>query len=121
MAIRVNPGTEKTHECRGHKKSESRNGTQFAEIIMASGKATLTGRTQDSTRPRHAATSKRTCKKGAIHTGTILFALGSIQLLPVIRRRAAERGLSGGIAIPLILAVIGFVVFMVEAFELRLI
>jgi len=45
--------------------------------------------------------------------GAILFALGAIQLLPVIRRRAAERGLSGGIAIPLILTCIGFVVFMV--------
>ena len=49
-----------------------------------------------------------------------LFALGSIQLLPVIRRRVAERGLSGGVAIPLILAVIGFVVFMVGAFEATL-
>jgi len=45
--------------------------------------------------------------------GAVLFTLSTIQLLPVIRRRAAERGLSGGIAIPLILAVIGFVVFMV--------
>ena len=68
MAIRVSPGTEKTHQCLGHKKSESKIGTHFAETIMASGKATSTGRTQDSTRPRHAETSKRTCKKGAIHT-----------------------------------------------------
>ncbi len=69
MAIRVSPGVEKTHECQGHKKSESRNGTQLAETIMASGKhAASTGRTQDSTRPRHVETSKRTCKKGAIHT-----------------------------------------------------
>jgi len=45
--------------------------------------------------------------------GAVLFALGAIQLLPVIRRRAAERGLLGGIVIPLILAVISFVVFMV--------
>ena len=51
--------------------------------------------------------------------GAVLFVLGTIQLLPVIRRRAAERGLSGGIAIPLILAVIGFVVFMVGVWELR--
>jgi len=52
-----------------------------------------------------------------ITLGAILFALGSIQLLPVIRRRAAERGLSGGVAIPLILAAIGFVVFIIGAME----
>ena len=52
--------------------------------------------------------------------GAILFALGLIQLLPVIRRRAAERGLSGGMAIPLILACIGFAVFMVGIYELRI-
>ena len=51
--------------------------------------------------------------------GAVLFVLGAIQLLPVIRRRAAKRGLSGGVAIPLILAVIGFVVFMVGVWELR--
>ena len=50
-----------------------------------------------------------------LHTilGAILFALGAVQLLPFIRRRATEKGLSGGVAIPLILAVVGFVVFMV--------
>ena len=53
--------------------------------------------------------------------GAILFVLGAIQLLPVIRRRAAERGLSGGVAIPLILAVIGFVVFMLGVWEFRLV
>jgi len=76
MAIRVRPGV--AHECQGHKKSESRNGTHLAETIMASGKhAASTGRTQDSTRPRHAETSKRTCKKGAIHTRHWLrFAMG---------------------------------------------
>jgi hypothetical protein len=51
--------------------------------------------------------------------GAILFGLGTVQLLPVIRRRAAERGLSGGLAIPLILACIGFCVFMVGVWELR--
>ena len=38
-------------------------------------------------------------------------------MTPFIRRRAAERGLSGGIAIPLTLALIGFVVFMIGAYE----
>ena len=52
--------------------------------------------------------------------GAILFVLGAIQLLPVIRRRAAERGLSGGLAIPLPLALIGFVVFMIGAYEVRM-
>ena len=51
--------------------------------------------------------------------GDILFFLGTIQLLPVIRRRAAERGLSGDVVIPLILAFIGFVVFLVGDLELR--
>jgi len=45
--------------------------------------------------------------------GFILFVLGAIQLLPTIRRRAAERGLSSSIAIPLTLALIGFVAFMI--------
>ena len=63
MAIRVSPGVEKTHECQGHKKSESRNGTQLAETIMASGITTFTGRTQDSTRPGHAETSKELAKR----------------------------------------------------------
>jgi hypothetical protein len=52
--------------------------------------------------------------------GGILFVLGAIQLLPVIRRRAAERGLSGGVAIPFILACIGFTVFMIGVWGLNL-
>ena len=47
--------------------------------------------------------------------GAVLFVLASVQLLPAIRRRAAERGLSGGVGIPLILALIGFVTFVVGA------
>jgi len=59
MAIRVSPGTEKPHERQGHQKSESKNGTRFAETIRASGKyVATTGRTQASTRPRHAEISK---------------------------------------------------------------
>ena len=59
MAIRVSPGTEKTQQRQGHQKSESKNGTRFAETIRASGKhAARTGRTQASTRPRHAEISK---------------------------------------------------------------
>lgn len=49
--------------------------------------------------------------------GAFVFFLGVIQMTPFIRRRAAERGLSGGIAIPLTLALIGFVVFMIGAYE----
>ena len=52
--------------------------------------------------------------------GFALFVLGAIQLLPAIRRRADERGLSGGIAIPLTLALIGFVAFMIGAYEARM-
>ena len=51
--------------------------------------------------------------------GATLFFLGTIQLLPLIRRRAAERGLSGDVVISLILAFIGFVVFLVGGLELR--
>lgn len=49
--------------------------------------------------------------------GAILFILATIQLLPSIRRRAAERGLSGGLSFPFILALIGFLVFMIGIFE----
>ena len=51
--------------------------------------------------------------------GAVLFVLASVQLLPVIRRRMAERGLSGGVGIPLVLAAIGFVTFMVGALMAR--
>lgn len=56
-----------------------------------------------------------------LHTtlGAILFVLAVIQILPAIRCRAAERGLSGGIAIPFILATIGFVVFMIGIWHYR--
>jgi len=47
--------------------------------------------------------------------GAILFVLASVQLLPVIRRGMAERGLSGSVGIPLTLALIGFVTFVVGA------
>lgn len=47
--------------------------------------------------------------------GAVLFVLASVQLLPSIRRRMAERGLSGSVGIPLTLAAIGFVTFMVGA------
>ena len=48
-----------------------------------------------------------------------LFALDENLLLPVSRRRVTESGLLGGVAIPLILACIGFDVLMVEIYELR--
>ena len=74
MAIRVSPGTEKPHECLGHKKSVSRNGTWFAETIRASDKyIASTGRTQDSTRPRHAETSKK-CLQRRSHPHKTLVA-----------------------------------------------
>jgi len=44
----------------------------------------------------------------------------AIQFLSIIRCMAAERGLSGGFAIQLILAVIGFVVFIVGVLSIRL-
>ena len=52
--------------------------------------------------------------------GAIVFVLSVIQLIPMIKRRAAERGLSGGNSIPLILAAIGFAVFLVGIYELRI-
>jgi len=45
--------------------------------------------------------------------GLLLFVVSVVQLLPWIRQRAVERGLSGGVGIPLVLLGIGFVVFMV--------
>lgn len=48
-----------------------------------------------------------------IFLGSVLFILGSIQMLPWVRRRAAECGLSGSVAIPFIFVCIGFVTFMI--------
>lgn len=39
--------------------------------------------------------------------GTITAALGIMQMLPPMRRRAAERGISGSIVVPGILACFG--------------
>ena len=41
--------------------------------------------------------------------GTALFVMGVIQMLPWFRRRAVERGFSGWIGIPAILAGIGLI------------
>jgi len=51
----------------------------------------------------------------SLQRGTVSQFEWNLQLLPVIRRRAAERGLSGGVGIPLTLALIGFVTFVVGA------
>ena len=76
MAIRISPGTEKPHECQGHKKSVSRNGTWFAETIKASDKyIASTGRTQDSTRPRHAETSKKCLQRRSHPHKTLIIFL----------------------------------------------
>ena len=41
--------------------------------------------------------------------GLLLFVVSVVQLLPWIRQRAVERGLSSGVGIPLVLLGIGFV------------
>jgi len=41
--------------------------------------------------------------------GAVLFVMGVIQMLPWFRKRAVERGFSGWIGIPAILAGIGLV------------
>ena len=45
--------------------------------------------------------------------GAITAALGIIQMLPPMRRRAAERGMSGSIVVPGILASFGLVCMIV--------
>ena len=45
--------------------------------------------------------------------GAITAALGIIQMLPPMRRRAAERGMSGSIVIPGILASFGLICMIV--------
>jgi len=49
-----------------------------------------------------------------IHTilGALSFLLGIILLMPFMRRRAAERGMSGISAVPLGYVIIGFIVFL---------
>lgn len=44
--------------------------------------------------------------------GFVLFLLGSVQMLPWFRRRAVERGFSGWIGIPAILACIGLITML---------
>ena len=46
--------------------------------------------------------------------GILLFALGSIHLLPGMKTRAAERGFSGSALMPLIFVGLGFVFVMVD-------
>jgi len=48
--------------------------------------------------------------------GVLGFTLGVIQMLPLMRRRAEERGFSGSILIPFIFVVIGFVSFVTGVF-----
>ena len=48
--------------------------------------------------------------------GVLGFVLGVIQMLPGIRKRAAERGLGGGMFMPLCFILIGFVSFLVGSF-----
>jgi len=50
---------------------------------------------------------------GLMFIGLLLFVVSAVQLLPWIRQRVVERGLSGGVGIPLVLLGIGFVTFMV--------
>lgn len=44
--------------------------------------------------------------------GAFAFVLGVIQMTPFIRRRAAQRGLTGGYVVPFSLSLIGFLVFI---------
>ena len=48
--------------------------------------------------------------------GGLGFLLGFVQILPSMRRRAAERGLGAGMAVPLCFMIIGFISFMVGSF-----
>ena len=50
---------------------------------------------------------------GLMFIGLLLFVVSVVQLLPWIRQRAVERGLSSGVGVPLVLLGIGFVTFMV--------
>jgi len=46
--------------------------------------------------------------------GAVLFVMGVIQMLPWFRRRAVERGFSGWIGIPAILAGIGLTIIILS-------
>lgn len=48
-----------------------------------------------------------------IYLGLAGFALGAIQLLPAVRRRAAQRGFSPGKTIPFTICLTGFIVWVV--------
>jgi len=52
--------------------------------------------------------------------GATLFMLGVIQLLPTIRHRAAQRGMSGRKAIPFVICFIGFITFLIGCLQFKI-
>jgi len=47
---------------------------------------------------------------------SLTFIAGVIMMLPVMRRRAAARGMSGDITVPGLIAVVGAVLFLVGVY-----